>query len=495
MARRGVGAHNPAMKPPRDPNSVFQNPLVERYSSQAMLELFSPGRKFRTWRELWIQLAQAERELGLAITEEQLDELKATRDDLDLERAEELERALRHDVMAHIHAWGEKAPLARPIIHLGATSAFVTDNTELVLMKQALHLVRQELVRAVRALGEFARRWADLPCLGYTHFQPAQPTTVGKRACLWIQDLVLDHEALIAVEGALRGRGVKGTTGTQASFLQLFEGDSEKVRELDRRVTERIGFAESYAVTGQTYPRKVDYQVLSALAGVAASAAKFAGDVRLLSHEGELEEPFEELQIGSSAMAHKRNPMRSERITSLARYVLTLPLNAAFTAADQWLERTLDDSANRRIVIPEAFLGVDACLMLMTNVARGLKVFPERTAVHLAQELPFLVAEKVLMEAVKRGGDRQTMHERLRRHTHAAGAARLRGEPFDLVAALASDAQLGLDRLWLEEQLRPEGFVGRAPEQVREFLAEVVDPLLELQEAVMRSTEEDDVRV
>ncbi len=479
----------------RDRNDFFQNPLVERYSSRAMLGIFSPRRKFLTWRELWVQLAQAQMELGLPVTEEQVEELKATKEDLDLERAAELERELRHDVMAHIHAWREKAPKGGSVLHLGATSAFVTDNTELLLMKQALHLVRTEVVGAIQALAEQARKWKDLPCLGYTHFQPAQPTTVGKRICLWIQDLVLDHETLQSAEASLRARGVKGTTGTQASYLQLFDGDAEKVDELDRRVTKRIGFSRSFPVTGQTYPRKVDYRVLSALAGVAASTAKFANDVRLLSHEGEVEEPFEEKQVGSSAMPHKRNPMRSERIVSLARYVLSLPVNAGFTAADQWLERTLDDSANRRITIPEAFLGVDACLLLETNVARGLKVFPERVEANLAVELPYLVAETVLMECVKRGGDRQALHEKLRTLAVEAGRARKEGRKIDLVAELAKEKAFGLEESWLRERLDPGALVGRAPEQVENFLSEVVDPLLELYEAELRSRRLGDVRV
>ena len=479
----------------RDRNDLFQNPLVERYSSKAMLRIFSPRRKFLTWRELWVQLAQAQMELGLPVTEEQVEELKATKEDLDLERAAQLERELRHDVMAHIHAWREKAPKGGAILHLGATSAFVTDNTELLLMKQALHLVRTEVVGAVQALAEQARKWKDLPCLGYTHYQPAQPTTVGKRICLWIQDLVLDHETLQSAEASLRARGVKGTTGTQASYLQLFDGDAEKVEELDRRVTKRIGFARSFPVTGQTYPRKVDYRVLSALAGVAASASKFANDIRLLSHEGEVEEPFEEKQVGSSAMPHKRNPMRSERIVSLARYVLSLPANAGFTAADQWLERSLDDSANRRITIPEAFLGVDACLLLVTNVARGLKVFPERTAANLESELPYLVAETVLMECVKRGGDRQALHERLRALAVEAGRARKEGRRIDLVKELASDRAFGLEESWLRERLDPRSLVGRAPEQVEVFLAEVVDPLLELYEAELRARRFGEVKV
>ena len=483
------------MKDQVDPHGFFRNPLVDRYSSRAMLEIFSPRKKFQTWRELWIQLAQAQNELGLPVAEEQVEELKATRDDLDLARAAELEKELRHDVMAHIRAWGEKCPGAGGIIHLGATSAFVTDNAELILMKQALHLVKLELVRAIRALAVQARRHAALPCLGYTHFQPAQPTTVGKRICGWIQDLVLDQEELTQVEGAFRARGVKGTTGTQASFMQLFEGDEEKVRELDRRVAARIGFSDTYPITGQTYPRKFDYRLLSALAGVAASAAKFGNDLRLLSHEGEMEEPFEEKQVGSSAMAHKRNPMRCERIVSLARYVLSLPTNAAFTAADQWLERSLDDSANRRITIPEAFLAVDACLLLVENVAAGMTVCPERTAANLAAELPALMAESVMMEGVRRGGDRQRLHERLRAITVEAGRARRQGRPIDLVARLAADEELALDEAWLREKLDPAGLVGRAPGQVAEFLDEVVDPLMELYEAELGSLGNDGIKV
>jgi adenylosuccinate lyase len=483
------------MKGLRDKDDFFRNPLVERYSSRAMLRIFSPRKKFLTWRDLWIQLAQAQHELGLPVTEQQIEELKATRDDLDLARAAQLEKDLRHDVMAHIRAWGEKCPGAAGIIHLGATSAFVTDNTELILMKQALHLVKLELVRAIRALADQAERHANLPCLGYTHFQVAQPTTVGKRICCWIQDLVLDQEALTSLEGAFRARGVKGTTGTQASFLQLFDGDEAKVRELDQRVSARIGFSDTYPVTGQTYPRKFDFRILSALAGVAASTAKFGNDIRLLSHEGEIEEPFERKQVGSSAMPHKRNPMRCERLVSLARYALTLPANAAFTAADQWLERTLDDSANRRITIPEAFLAVDACLVLVENVARGMTVFPERVTDNLAAEIPTLMAETVLMEGVKRGGDRQALHEKLREITVEAGRRRREGRPIDLVARLAEDLAFDLDEHWLRVRLDPAGMVGRAPGQVQEFLGEVVEPLMELYQAELRSLDQDELKV
>ena len=475
--------------------TVYENPLVKRYASKEMLEIFSPRHKFLTWRDLWIQLAQAQHELGLNVSEEQVEDLKNTRDDLDLERAFELEREIRHDVMAHILAWGEKAKKAGGIIHLGATSAFVTDNTELLQMKQGLHLLRLKVVKVISVLSEFADKWKNLPCLGYTHFQPSQPTTLGKRACLWVQDFLIDHEVLGLASSLLKARGVKGTTGTQASYMQLFDGDSERVRELDRRVTKRIGFSESFPVTGQTYPRKIDYLVLSSIAGIAASCAKFANDIRLLCHEGELEEPFEERQVGSSAMAHKRNPMRCERIVSISRFVLSLPLNAGFTASDQWLERTLDDSANRRITIPEAFLGADACLGLVANVGKGLTVFPERIKKNLEKELQFLIAETVIMEGVKQGKDRQKLHEKLRRITVNAGKALKEGKNVDVLSKIAEEKYFGVSIQWLRERVKPEYLVGRAPEQVDDFLNEFVKPLIQRYEAELKATKEDDVKV
>ncbi|MBX6364051.1 MAG: adenylosuccinate lyase [Gemmatimonadetes bacterium] len=457
---------------------TYQNPLTGRYASAEMSHIFSPGFKFPTWRRLWLALAEAERELGLPIPAEAIEAMRAHLDDVDLARAAELERRFRHDVMAHVHLFGEAAPAARGVIHLGATSAYVTDNTELLQHRAALGVVRRRLVAAIAALAAFARRWKDLPTLGYTHFQPAQPTTVGKRATLWIQDLLLDLEEVEHRLATVRFRGVRGTTGTEASFLELFGGDHEKVRALNRRISEKMGFERLYAVTGQTYPRKSDYAYLATLAGIAASASKFAYDLRLLAHLREVEEPFEEEQIGSSAMAYKRNPMRSERIDALARHVITLTMDPAFTAATQWLERTLDDSANRRIAIPEAYLATDALLLLVHNVASGLIVRPAVVRRHLEEELPFMATEPVLMQAVKRGGDRQALHERIRRHSVAAAERVKEGGPNDLAERIAGDASFGLSREEVLEALDPMRHVGRAPQQVEEFLAEQVEPVL-----------------
>jgi adenylosuccinate lyase len=461
-------------------NTTYQNPLVERYASAEMSRLFSPAFKFSTWRRLWVALAEAERELGLPIPAEALEAMRAHLDDIDLGRAAELERRLRHDVMAHVHLFGEVAPAARGVIHLGATSAYVTDNTELIQHREAMLLVQRRLVACIAALASFARRWRDLPTLGYTHFQPAQPTTVGKRATLWIQDLLLDLEEIEHRLATLRFRGVRGTTGTEASFLELFEGDHEKVRTLNRLIAEKLGFSRLYPVTGQTYTRKSDYAYLSTLAGLGASASKFANDMRLLQHLKEIEEPFEAEQIGSSAMAYKRNPMRAERINALSRHLIALSLDPAMTAASQWLERTLDDSANRRIAIPEAYLAADATLLLLHNVAAGLVVRPKVIQRHLEAELPFMATETILMRAVKEGGDRQDLHERIRRHSVAA-AERVKdeGEANDLVERIAGDPAFGLSAADLEEALEPARYVGRAPEQVDAFLAEEVDPVLE----------------
>lgn len=458
----------------------YVNPLTERYASPEMSRVFSPAFKFGTWRRLWLALAEAERELGLPIEEASIDALRAHLDDFDLGRAAELERELRHDVMAHVHHLGEQAPEARGIIHLGATSAFVGDNTDLIQHREGLRLVRRRLVGVVRALASFAREHRDLPTLGYTHFQPAQPTTVGKRATLWIQDLLLDLEEVEFRLGALRFRGVRGTTGTQASFLDLFDGDGARVEALNRLVARKMGFDRVYGVTGQTYTRKVDYGCLSTLAGIAQSASKVANDVRLLSHLKEVEEPFEAQQIGSSAMPYKRNPMRSERISALARHAIVLVLDPAFTAATQWFERTLDDSANKRIAVPEAYLTVDAVLLILHNVASGLVVHPEMVRRHLMEELPFMATENLMMRSVKRGGDRQDLHERVRVHSIAAGRrVKEEGLENDLLDRIAADAAFGVTRAELEEELRPELYVGRAPEQVDEFLAEWVQPVLD----------------
>jgi adenylosuccinate lyase len=458
----------------------YTNPLTERYASAEMSRIFSPASKFGTLRRLWLALAEAQQELGLPIPDAALAALREHLDDFDLARAAELERELRHDVMAHVHHLGEQAPEARAILHLGATSAYVGDNTDLIQHRDALGLVRTRLVRAVAALAAFAREHRDLATLGFTHFQPAQPTTVGKRATLWIQDLLLDLEEIEFRLASLRFRGVRGTTGTQASFLDLFDGDHRKVERLNRLVAEKMGFPLVYGVTGQTYTRKTDYAFLSTLAGVAQSASKFAHDIRLLSHLKEVEEPFEKQQIGSSAMPYKRNPMRTERISALARHAIALVLNPAFTAATQWFERTLDDSANKRIAVPEAYLTVDAVLLLTHNVASGMVVYPQMIRRRLMEELPFMATENLMMRAARRGGDRQDLHERVREHAVAAGRRiKQEGLDNDLLDRIAADPAFGVTRGELEEDLRPELYVGRAPQQVDEFLAEWVDPVLE----------------
>jgi adenylosuccinate lyase len=451
-----------------------------------MQALWSDRRRVALWRRLWLALLEVERDLGLEIPAEAVSELRAHLEDADLARAAEFEKRLRHDVMAHIHALGEQAPAARPFLHLGATSAFVADNTDLVLMREALTLLLGRLKAVLVALGHVAQRYRDLPCLAFTHFQPAQLTTVGKRAALWMQDFALDAEELLHRVDTLRFRGVKGTTGTQASYLDLFNGDHEKVRELDRRVSGALGFDQVFAVTGQTYPRKQDGQVLATLSGVAASAAKFATDLRLLQHEGELLEPFENEQVGSSAMPYKRNPMRAERITGLARFVMELEGNAWHTAAEQWLERTLDDSANRRLVIPEAFLATDGLFVLATNVAAGLEVRESVVRRHVEETLPFLVTERLLMRAVKAGGDRQRLHEVIRGHSlQVSRAVAERGAPNDLVTRLAADpAFRALGVAARPDEVDPAQFVGRAPAQVDQFLDEVIPGVLRRIDAV-----------
>jgi len=454
----------------------YDNPLIGRYASAEMSEIFSPRRKFGTWRRLWVALAEAEAELGLPITRKQIDQLAAQVDTIDFDAAARYERELRHDVMAHVHAYGDACPDARPIIHLGATSCYVTDNTELMQMRDALHLVRRRLVGVIDRLGRFAAEYRDMPCLAFTHMQPAQPTTVGRRACLWAYELTLDLAELEHRLSQLKARGVKGTTGTQASFMELFTGDQEKVRRLDELVCRKMGFDASYVVTGQTYSRKVDAQVLAVLSGIATSAHKMATDLRLLQHRKEMEEPFESGQVGSSAMAYKRNPMRSERICSLARFVMSLTSCADATAAVQWFERTLDDSAARRLVVPQAFLAVDAVLILYQNVTEGLVVYPRVIAANLAAELPFMATENILMAAVAAGGDRQARHERIRRHSPAAAAGgKQEGKPNDLLQRLAADK--AFSKVDLQSALDPASFVGRAPQQVDEFLADVVEPI------------------
>jgi len=459
---------------------IYENPLTGRYASREMKRLFSPDRKFRTWRAMWIALARAERELGLPITAEQIAELEAAKDVIDYELAEKREREIRHDVMAHLHAFAAACPSARPILHLGATSCFVTDNTDLVILREALTLTRRMVTNTVAALADLAARHRDVPALGFTHFQPAQPTTVGKRACLWIEDLLLDLERIEFELKSLRFRGVKGTTGTQASFLDLFEGDHGKVEKLDELVARELGFESSFPVTGQTYPRKTDYHLLAVLSGVGQSGHRFANDIRLLMHLGEVEEPFEPSQVGSSAMPYKRNPMRTERMTSLARYLISLPLNAAQTAAEQWLERTLDDSANRRIVLPQAFLAADAILELFRNVGGGLTVNEPVIQKNLARELPFLATERVLMAAVKAGGDRQELHERIRVHAVAVKKALHGGaEKNDLFDRLRQDPAFAAVSGDLDRLADPSGYVGRAPEQVDAFLRDHVAPVLD----------------
>lgn len=458
---------------------VYQNPLIERYASDEMSRIFSAATKFSTWRRLWLALAEAQQELGLPISDEALREMRAHLDDVDLKRAAELEKRFRHDVMAHVHLFGEAAPAARAVIHLGATSAFVTDNSELMQHEQALRLVLRRLISCVSALAGFAKQYRDLPTLGYTHFQPAQPTTVGKRATLWLQDFVLDVEEIEHRLDTLRFRGIRGTTGTEASFLELFDGDHGKVEELGRRVAQKMGFARLYGVTGQTYPRKSDYAFLATLAGIAASASKYAHDLRLLQHLKEIEEPFEKEQIGSSAMAYKRNPMRAERITALARHVITLTIDPAFTAATQWLERTLDDSANRRIAIPEAYLTTDAILLLAHNVSAGLVVRREVIRRHLDEELPFMATEAILMHAVRAGGDRQELHERIRQHAMAAAeAVKDRGERNDLAERIAADHGFNMTDADVQQVLDPQRHTGRAAQQVDVFLREHVQPIL-----------------
>jgi len=459
-------------------HEFYENPLVARYASRRMAEIWGAQRKFGTWRRLWQTLAEAQAELGLPIDREQLAELRAHLDDIDFDRAAGYERKLRHDVMAHVHTLGDLCPRARPIIHLGATSCFVTDNTDLLLLRESLELVRERLVAVIAQLARFAREHRSQPCLAFTHMQPAQPTTIGRRACLWACDLVLDVEEIEHRLATLRARSTKGTTGTQASFLRLFDGDHQKVKALERRVAEKMGFAATYPVTGQTYPRKVDAQVLSALSGISCSVHKAATDLRLLAHRKEVEEPFEKEQVGSSAMAYKRNPMRCERMCGLARYVTSLESSPAATLATQWMERTLDDSANRRLVLPQAFLAVDAILLLYQSVADGLVVYPQVMQRHLADELPFMATENILMAAVAAGGDRQELHEKIRQHSQqAARVVKEQGERNDLLERLAGDrAFADVD---LQSAVDPLSLVGRAQEQVDEFLGDIVDPILQ----------------
>ena len=459
--------------------AIYESPLSSRYASDKMQYIFSPDKKFSTWRRLWIALARAEMKLGLPVTQEQIDELEAHVTDIDYELAAQKERELRHDVMAHVHTYGTQCPKAMPIIHLGATSCYVGDNTDVILMREGLELIRDELVRVLSGLARFADRYKALPTLGFTHFQAAQLVTVGKRATLWMNELLQDLDEVEYRISSLKLLGCKGTTGTQASFLELFEGDHEKCRELDRRIAREMGFQATVPVSGQTYSRKVDAAILSTLSGIAQSACKFATDVRLLCHLKEVEEPFERSQIGSSAMPYKRNPMRCERICSLARYVIADAANPAYTTATQWFERTLDDSANKRISVPEAFLAVDAILNIYENVASGLVVHEKVIEKHIMEELPFMASENILMDAVKRGGDRQQLHERIRLHALEAGRnVKELGLTNNLLDLIAADPQFGLSREELIAHMAPSRYIGRCPEQVSDFLSEFIQPVL-----------------
>ncbi len=459
--------------------SEYTTPLVERFATKEMAELWSPQKKFSTWRRCWIALAEAEQELGLPISDEQIAELKAHADDIDFETAARFEKETRHDVMAHVHTYGLAAPKAKPIIHLGATSCYVGDNTDLIVLREGLEIILSKAVNVLAKLKDFALQWKDLPTLGYTHYQPAQVVTVGKRSCLWAQDVLFDVEDLEDALARLRCRGVKGTTGTQASFLALFEGDSEKVQQLDQKVAERLGFDASYPVTGQTYPRKVDTHILRVLAGIGESIHKFGTDMRLLQNLKEIEEPFESTQVGSSAMAYKRNPMRCERACALARFLMVSPLHSGFTTATQWFERTLDDSAIRRLSLPEAFLACDGALNLYLNVMENPKVYPKMIERHLREELPFMATENIIMAGVKKGGDRQELHEVIRTHSQAAGArVKEEGLDNDLLERLAGDPAIGMTKEEINSVLDLREFVGRAPDQVIEFMDAYVDPAL-----------------
>ncbi|WAW15160.1 adenylosuccinate lyase [Peptostreptococcus equinus] len=466
-------------------NNTYQSPLTSRYASKEMQELFSPDKKFTTWRKLWIALAETEKELGLDISQEQIDELKKFQNDINYDVAKQREKEVRHDVMSHVYAYGVQCPKAAGIIHLGATSCFVGDNTDLIVMYEALEMIKKRLIKVIQVLAKFADEYKELPTLGFTHFQPAQPTTVGKRATLWIEDFLLDLETLEDFLQRKRLRGAKGTTGTQASFMELFDGNFEKVKQVDKMIANKMGYDDVFPVTGQTYSRKIDSQVINILSGIAQSATKFSNDIRLLQHLKEVEEPFEKNQIGSSAMAYKRNPMRSERIASLSRYVISDMLNPAMTVAGQWFERTLDDSANKRISVPEAFLATDAVLNLCANVSDGLVVYPKVIEQRLMKELPFMATENIMMDAVKRGGNRQELHEKIRVHSlEAARMVKSEGMENDLVDRIAGDSDFGITKEEILEVLKPELYVGAAPLQVEEFLNNVVGPILYKEETI-----------
>lgn len=472
-------------------NDRYVSPLSERYASREMQYIFSPDKKFRTWRRLWIALAETEKELGLNITDEQIEELKSHADDINYDVAKERERVVRHDVMSHVYAYGVQCPKAKGIIHLGATSCYVGDNTDIIVMSEALKLVRRKLINVIAKLAKFADEQKGQPTLAFTHFQPAQPTTVGKRATLWMQEFAMDLEDLDYVLGSLKLLGSKGTTGTQASFLELFDGDQETIDKIDPMIAEKMGFSSCYPVSGQTYSRKVDTRVLNVLAGIASSAHKFSNDIRLLQHLKEIEEPFEKSQIGSSAMAYKRNPMRSERIASLARYVMVDALNPAITSATQWFERTLDDSANKRLSVPEGFLAIDGILDLCLNVVDGLVVYPKVIEKRLLSELPFMATENIMMDAVKAGGDRQELHERIRELSMEAGKnVKERGLDNNLLELIAEDPAFNLSLEDLKKTMEPEKYVGRAKEQVEAYLKNVICPLLKENEDILGITAE-----
>ena len=469
----------------------YVSPLSERYASKEMQYVFSPDKKFKTWRRLWIALAETEKELGLSITQEQIDELKAHAEDINYEVAKEREKVVRHDVMSHVYAYGQQCPKAKGIIHLGATSCYVGDNTDIIVMSEALEIVRKKLINVIAELAKFANNYKNQPTLAFTHFQPAQPTTVGKRATLWMQEFLMDLQDLEYVKSTLKLLGSKGTTGTQASFLELFDGDQEKIDQIDPMIAKKLGFDACYPVSGQTYSRKVDTRVLNVLAGIAASAHKFSNDIRLLQHLKEVEEPFEKTQIGSSAMAYKRNPMRSERIASLSRYVMIDALNPAITSATQWFERTLDDSANKRLSVPEGFLAIDGILDLCLNVVDGLVVYPKVIEKRLMSELPFMATENIMMDAVKAGGDRQELHERIRELSMEAGRnVKEKGLDNNLLDLIAADPAFGLNEEELKKTMDPAKYVGRAPLQVENFLKKVVDPVLEANKDVLGMTAE-----
>ena len=469
----------------------YVSPLSERYASKEMQYIFSPDMKFRTWRRLWIALAETEKELGLNITQEQIDELKAHKDDINYDVAKERERQVRHDVMSHVYAYGVQCPKAKGIIHLGATSCYVGDNTDIIVMSEALKLVQKKLVNVIAELSKFADKYKEQPTLAFTHFQPAQPTTVGKRATLWTQEFLMDLEDLEYVMSTLKLLGSKGTTGTQASFLELFEGDQKTIDKIDPMIAEKMGFKNCYPVSGQTYSRKVDTRVLNILAGIAASAHKMSNDIRLLQHLKEVEEPFEKSQIGSSAMAYKRNPMRSERIASLSRYVMVDALNPAITSATQWFERTLDDSANKRLSIPEGFLAIDGILDLCLNVVDGLVVYPKVIEKHMMAELPFMATENIMMDAVKAGGDRQELHERIRELSMEAGrTVKVEGKDNDLLERIAADPAFNLTIEELQKSMEPSRYVGRAKEQTTAFITKTVQPILDAHKEMLGMTAE-----